>query len=206
MVSILAVQLETGQAIRFLPEIVLDATELGDLLPLSGAAYAVGAEAQHETGEPHAQPVEQKVHCVQSFTYVFALERRPARERHVIPRPERYEHYRDSQPYTLRIHVHGGEIYGEETGWLQYQVIQRAPSTKGSLWTYRLLIDRELFGRDFPADISMFNWPGVDRACPRTGGSRPHRWTGGDTGGAGHGVGQGSPGRETTMMIMGEGH
>lgn len=34
----------------------LDATELGDLLPLTGAAYVTGAEARAETGEPHASP------------------------------------------------------------------------------------------------------------------------------------------------------
>ena len=162
VVSVLAVNLEDGRAIRFRPEFVLDATELGDLLPLTGAEHVVGAEAKHETGEPHAQPVEPKPHCVQSFTYTFALERRPAGERHVVPRPEKYEHYRDGQPYTLRIQVHGGEIYSEESGWLDYQVLERAPGTKGALWTYRRLIDRDQFRDGFPHDISMFNWPGND--------------------------------------------
>jgi len=162
VVSVLAVNLEDGRAIRFRPEFVLDATELGDLLPLTGAEHVVGAEAKHETGEPHAQPVEPKPHCVQSFTYTFALERRPAGERHVVPKPEKYEHYRDGQPYTLRIQVHGGEIYSEESGWLDYQVLERAPGTKGALWTYRRLIDRDQFRDGFPHDISMFNWPGND--------------------------------------------
>ena len=54
-----------------------------------------------ETGEPHAQPSEPKPHCVQSFTYVFGLERRPQGERHVIERPARYEFFRASQPYSL---------------------------------------------------------------------------------------------------------
>ena len=56
---------------------VIDATELGDLLPLAGAEYRVGAESVAETGEAHAQPHEAKAHCVQSFTYTFAAERRP---------------------------------------------------------------------------------------------------------------------------------
>ena len=57
---------------------MIDATELGDLLPLAGAEYGVGAETVAETGEPHAQPLEPKPHCVQSFTYMFALERAAA--------------------------------------------------------------------------------------------------------------------------------
>lgn len=160
--AVLAVNLDDRRWIRCHPRLVIDATELGDLLPLVGAEYVVGAESKTETGEPHAQPVEAKAHCVQSFTYTFVLEKTAAGDRHLIPRPERYEHYRDSQPYSLRIHVHGGEIYGEETGWLQYEVLDRAPGTKGGLWTYRRLIDREQFPSVYPNDISMMNWPGND--------------------------------------------
>ena len=82
----------------------------------------------------------------------------------MIPEPERYEHYRDTQPFSLRIHVHGGEIYGEETRWLEYQVLDQAPGTKGGLWTYRRLIDASLFpsGSGYADDISMINWQGND--------------------------------------------
>jgi hypothetical protein len=160
--EVLAVSLESGELIRFRPEMVIDATELGDLLPLAGAEYVVGAESVVETGEPHAQPHEAKPQCVQSFTYTFAAERRPPGERHVVARPGDYESFRDSQPYALRIHVAGGEIYSEESGWLAYEVFDRASGTKGSLWEYRRLIDHRQFGQAFPADISMFNWPGSD--------------------------------------------
>lgn len=159
--SVSALPLEGGEALRFRPDIVIDATELGDLLPLAGVAYVSGAEAVAETGEPHAQPREPKPHCVQSFTYTFGLERRPSGERHLIPRPARYAHFRDSQPYSLRIEVHGGEIYGEESGWLDYRVFDRMTGTKGGIWTYRRLIDRDQFpGR--PCDLTMINWPGTD--------------------------------------------
>jgi FAD-dependent oxidoreductase family protein len=161
--SVLAVNLDHRRWMRFRPRMVIDATELGDLLPLAGAEYVIGAERRADTGEPHAQPLEPKPHCVQSFTYTFVLER-TAGERHVIPKPESYEHYRDGQPYALRIHVHGGEIYGEETRWLEYQVLEQAPDTKGGLWTYRRLIDASLFppAAGYPRDISMLNWPGND--------------------------------------------
>ena len=162
--SVLAVHLDDRRWTRFRPRLVIDATELGDLLPLAGVEYVIGAETKAETGEPHAQPLEAKPHCVQSFTYTFVLERMAAGERHVIARPEKYEGYRDGQPYSLRIHVHGGEIYGEETRWLEYQVLEQAPDTKGGLWTYRRLIDASLFppAAGYPRDISMLNWPGND--------------------------------------------
>jgi hypothetical protein len=162
--SVLAVNLDDRRWTRIRPQIAIDATELGDLLPLTGTEYVIGAETKAETGEPHAQPLEPKPHCVQSFTYTFVLERMPAGARHVIAKPRRYEHYRDGQPYSLRIHVHGGEIYGEETRWLEYEVLDQAAGTKGGLWTYRRLIDASLLPSEagYPNDISMLNWPGND--------------------------------------------
>jgi hypothetical protein len=157
--AVLCLGLEDRRLIRFHPELIIDATELGDLLPLSGTEYVVGAEAVAQTGEEQAQPKEPKPHCVQSFTYTFACERRPRGENHVIPQPARYQHYRDSQPYSLKIEVHGGEIYGEESGWLQYHLYDTMPGTKGGLWSYRRLLDCALFGGN---DVTMFNWPGND--------------------------------------------
>ena len=45
---------------RFAPAMVLDATELGDLLPLAGAEYGSAPRRSAETGEAHAQPHETK--------------------------------------------------------------------------------------------------------------------------------------------------
>jgi hypothetical protein len=152
--EVVAMGLEDGRLTRFKPDLVIDATELGDLLPLCGAEYTVGAETVAQTGEKQAQPAEPKPRCVQSFTYTFACERRPAGESHVIPRPEKYEHYKMAQPYSLRIEVHGGEIYGEDSGWLQYSLYEQLPGTKGGLWSYRRLVEKD--------NLTMFNWPGND--------------------------------------------
>ena len=152
--EVVAMGLDDGRLVRFLPELVIDATELGDLLPLCGAEHVIGAETVTQTGELQAQPVEAKPHCVQSFTYTFACERRAKGESHVISRPEKYEHYKAAQPYSLRIEVHGGEIYGETSGWLQYSLYEQLPGTKGGLWTYRRLVEEK--------NLTMFNWPGND--------------------------------------------
>ena len=108
------------------------------------------------------KPVNPQPRSVQSCTYTFALERRPEDERHVIAKPTRYEHYRDSQPYALSIEVHGGEVYGEESGWLQYAVFDTVDGTKGGLWQYRRLVDAAQFPGHYDNDIAMFNWPGID--------------------------------------------
>jgi hypothetical protein len=160
--SLRALDLDSGKMLRFHPTVVVDASELGDVLPLAGAEYRVGAETIADTGEPHAQPVERKPQCVQSFTYTFGLERRSEGARHTIAAPVDYAHFRASQPYSLTIQVHGGEIYGEQSGWLAYKLFDTMPETKGSLWTYRRLIDRSQFGSAFAHDLSMINWPGND--------------------------------------------
>jgi hypothetical protein len=157
--TVAAMGLDDARLTRFHPQLVIDATELGDLLPLCGAEHVIGAETVAQTGEQQAQPVESKPHCVQSFTYTFACERRGDGESHVIPRPEKYEHYKSAQPYSLRIEVHGGEIYGETSGWLDYRLYETMPGTKGGLWTYRRLIDGKSFSS---SDVTMFNWPGND--------------------------------------------
>ena len=162
IISVAAVNLDTGGAIRFSPAVVLEATELGDLLPLVGAEYSSGAETIAETGEPHAQPSGPKPHCVQSFTYVFGLERRPQESDTSLRSRRATISSESSQPYSLRIEVHGGEIYGEESGWLSYKVFETMPGTKGGLWTYRRLVDGMQFGLNFTSDLSMFNWPGND--------------------------------------------
>ena len=162
VVAVRAHDLDEGTAVQFSFRYVLDATELGDLLALTGTEYRIGAEAISASSEPHAQPDAARPHCVQSCTYIFALERRPETENHRIARPSRYEHYRHSQPYDLRIHVHGGEIYGETSGWLQYQVFDPMPGTKGPLWQYRRLVEAAQFPAHYANDLTMFNWPGND--------------------------------------------
>jgi FAD dependent oxidoreductase len=160
--SVVAMNLDDARLHRFEARTVIDATELGDLLPLAGVEHVVGAETIAETGEPQAQPLQAQPHCVQSFTYTFACERRDDGERHVVERPEKYEHYRAAQPYSLRIEVHGGEIYGEASGWLDYRLYETRPGTKGGLWTYRRLLDRDCFAGGVAHDLTLFNWPGND--------------------------------------------
>jgi glycine/D-amino acid oxidase-like deaminating enzyme len=51
----------------------LDATELGDLLPLSGEDYVTGAESQKDTGEPHALAGDSNPEDVQGFTWCMLM-------------------------------------------------------------------------------------------------------------------------------------
>lgn len=134
---------------------VLDATELGDLLPLTGTEYVTGAESGLATGEPSAG-LDANPDCVQSFTYPFALEFRPG-ELHRVRRPDDYETNRERQPYTLR------HLYYDERGWLTYRMFENGERDVPPFWTYRRLIDASQFADPWlPHDVAMINWPGND--------------------------------------------
>ena len=161
--SALAYRFDLKEVIRFRPHFVLDATEMGDLLPLAKVPYVVGSEPKSETGEPHA-PVEANAACVQSFTYPFAVEHRPG-EKHPISKPPDYEKYRDGQPFSLRIY------YPVELGWkgyVQYSMFGEDPPVPNNMsprpffaWR-RLLAAKNFTGPDAPRDLALINWPRQD--------------------------------------------
>jgi len=64
---------QTGDETVILPTYILEATEVGDLYPLAGIEYKIGAESRAETDEPHALEGEADPGRIQSFTWVFAM-------------------------------------------------------------------------------------------------------------------------------------
>ena len=71
--SITVQSLETGNLLVLHAPYIIDATEQGDLLPLTGTEYVTGAEAQSETGEAHAPETAQPQN-MQSITWCFAMD------------------------------------------------------------------------------------------------------------------------------------
>ncbi|QDU72214.1 FAD-dependent oxidoreductase [Mucisphaera calidilacus] len=77
---------------------VLDASELGDLLPLANVEHVTGCEAQRDTGEMHAKERPEPEN-EQAITWVVALgwDRNPEAV-HTIDKPEHYEAWRAFRP------------------------------------------------------------------------------------------------------------
>ena len=130
----------------------LDATDLDDLLPLCGAPFVTGAEAQTDTGEPHA-PSAANPNEMQAMTYGFAVEYCPG-ESHVIPKPGDYERFRDAGLYTLTLDNGNGK-----TG-RRFRMFE--PGDDGALpfWSYRRLLDASLL--NVPHDVALINWASND--------------------------------------------
>lgn len=145
--------LDSKEHVRVRAGFVLDATELGDLLPLTGTDYVFGAESRSETGEPHAPEAADR-ECVQSFTYPFVLEQRGAAGE-PVPAPKEYDRDRERQAYTL------AHRYYDERGWVDYRMLQTGEGAAGPFWTYRRVIDARNFTDGRP-DLAMINWPGND--------------------------------------------
>jgi hypothetical protein len=137
-----------GAATRYLAAYFLDATDLGDLLPLCGqpgADWVIGAESQADTTEPDAPP-DAHPEWIQSVTLPFAIEHRPAGEDHTIPKPAEYDQLKQEQNYTI------------DDGYISRMFV-----TGKDLWSYRSVIAAANFADPaFPTDLTMVNMAGND--------------------------------------------
>ena len=158
---------QSGQLLLLKAPYFADATEMGDLLPLTGTEYVTGTESKRETGELHAPEVGDPDNQ-QAFTLCFAMDYVPG-ENHVIDKPADYEFWRSyipqltpswpgrlldltySTPATLAPKTLGFHPGGGKTG----DVL--------NLWNYRKIINRHNFVPGFyPGDITVVNWPQND--------------------------------------------
>ncbi|MBA3991980.1 MAG: hypothetical protein C0469_00540 [Cyanobacteria bacterium DS2.3.42] len=151
--SVVFFDFETNKVIEVKAKIVIDATELGDLLPMAGLAYRSGAESRSDTGEPHA-PVDARPENVQDFTYPFVIEIKPG-EKHVIEKPAHYEDFNSQGKFSLEGYpMFSTKLLGEG----DEMRIEKLP-----FWEYRRLISAKLFeSKDYPNDLSMINWNSND--------------------------------------------
>lgn len=133
----------------------LDATELGDLLPLTRTAYVTGAESRLDTHEADALP-QPESRMIQGFTFCFAVEYCEG-ETHVIEKPRDYERMRDEQPYTLTLKSKDGSPRPFK--------MFAAGEVGLPFWTYRRLLSRDLLdpqGTHGLRDLTLINWNSND--------------------------------------------
>lgn len=151
----------------------LDATELGDLLPLTGTEFVTGFESRAETGEPSASD-ESQPDNMQAFSWVFALEYREG-EDHTIERPACYDYWRSYRPdywpgpllgltapdpRTLEPlerrfvpHEKAGEVVAD----------QSVDPGDRELWAFRRIVSRDVFEAGFcDSEVTIVNWPMID--------------------------------------------
>ncbi len=157
----------TGDRVVLSGKSFVDATECGDLLPLTGTEYVTGTESKNETRELHA-PEKADPMNNQAFTVCFAMDYQPGADNVQDP-PKNYTFWKNyipemtpawsgrlldlsySDPRTLKPKRLGFDPTGKELGDLL------------NLWNYRRIIDRNMFtGESYAGDITIVNWPQND--------------------------------------------
>ncbi|WP_219518318.1 FAD-dependent oxidoreductase [Nonomuraea ceibae] len=154
---------------------VLDATEAGDVLPITGTEFVTGAEAQADTGEPHAAATARPDN-MQAVSVCFALSHHAGQD-HTIDKPDDYAVWRAvapewwhgpqfgwvaPHPHTLepRRHVFTPNPDDDPTRILADQ--SKDPGSD-ELWTFRRILARNHFQPGaFDSDLVIVNWPMID--------------------------------------------
>jgi hypothetical protein len=148
--SVQMINLDTGEWVNFKAKYYVDATELGELLPLSGASYSSGVESQAETGEPSA-PVTANSEAVQDYTYPFIVEFVPGTQ-NTIPKPALYEHFVGLGRFSLLNYKMFG--HGNKKNSDGVIISELMP-----FWTYRRLLDKSAFQDErIGNDMAVINW------------------------------------------------
>lgn len=175
---VLGVILESARGARVEVEAqyILEATEVGELLPLAGIEHRSGSESAALTGEPSAGR-HADAGNVQAVTHVFALEL--ADGDHTIDRPADYGHWRAAtlpgwpgpllsweypDPRGGRV-VHGRFEPEPRAERADHETDMESALVRPELWTYRRVLDRSNYEPGFfGSDVTLVNWPMNDYA------------------------------------------
>ncbi|HEX6685250.1 MAG TPA: FAD-dependent oxidoreductase [Candidatus Limnocylindrales bacterium] len=165
---------DSGEVIDLTAPYIVDATETGELLPLTGAEYVTGFESREETGEPSA-PAEAQPLNMQAVSVCFALDHVDGD--HTIEKPAGYDFWRDYQPpfwgdkllswrsphpRTLEM-VERSFTPNPDDDPLEVNADQRLNPGDGNLWTFRRIAARRNFTEGaYASDITLVNWPMID--------------------------------------------
>jgi hypothetical protein len=158
-VKAVTVQNADGKETTITAAYFLDATEEGDLLPMTKTEFVTGTESQKDTSEPNASDIPRPGN-IQSFTYCFVVEHCPDTS-HVIEKPASYDFWKTQQQ--------GGHpvFQWEKPAYAFYPMADRDPATPKlmNFWTYRRVIDKKLFEPgSYAGDVSVINYHQNDYA------------------------------------------
>ncbi len=159
--------IHNGNEILLSAPYFIDATELGDLLPITGTEYVTGAEPKQQTHELHAAEKANRDNQ-QAFTHCFAMDYIEGAN-NVIDKPEEYDFWKSYVPqltppwsgelldlkYSSPHDLKPKKLGFDPTG---------APTDNSlNLWNYRRIIDPTNFKQGFyEGGITIVNWPQND--------------------------------------------
>ena len=151
---------KTGHTYQLRGKYFLDATEMGDVLPLANVEYVIGAESQGVTGEAHARKENQPFN-MQAFTYCFAIDHIDG-EDHTIEKPVQYEFWKNYQAeFWPAKQLSWWGLVPHTLEPIEYSFFYEPEHF--SLWNYRRILDKNNFELGmFQSDVTIVNWPQND--------------------------------------------
>ncbi len=165
--SLEALDQKTGKKIMLKAPYFVDATELGDLLPLTGTEFVTGTESREETKELHA-PEKGNPLNNQAFTVSFAMDYIKGAN-HTIEKPAEYEFWKGFTPSMkpewsgklLNLAYSTPATLIPKT--LAFDPLSPNTGKPLNLWDYRRIINKDNFiPGTFAGDITIVNWPQND--------------------------------------------
>lgn len=156
-----------GKSIMLSAPYFVDATELGDMLPLTGTEFVTGSESKKETGELHA-PEKANPENNQAFTFCFAMDYLPG-ESHLIEKPRDYDFWRNYKPELdspwsgklLDLSYSNPSTLAPKALGFNPEGVDTSPLL--NLWNYRRIINKNNFRPGaYRSDITIVNWPQND--------------------------------------------
>ncbi|PKO19618.1 FAD-dependent oxidoreductase [candidate division BRC1 bacterium HGW-BRC1-1] len=155
--------LATGETHELTAPMIIDATELGDLLAMADVEYVSGAESRDDTGEANAVEGPAQPDNVQGITWCFAMSNDEGSNR-VIDRPKNYEKWRDYVP-QLTPEWGGPLVSWKRMSPVLNSVTVNMLAAKGefSMWLYRQIVCAANHEPGtMPFDATIVNWPQND--------------------------------------------
>jgi len=162
-----AVSLRNGNKIILSAPWFVDATECGDLLPITGAEYVTGTESKSQTNELHA-PEKANPQNNQAFTLCFAMDYQPGTNNVKDP-PANYNFWRNytpqmTPPWSGKLldlkYSNPRNLEPKELGFHPEGI---PTGNSLNLWNYRRIINKANFTEGtYNGDITIVNWPQND--------------------------------------------
>jgi hypothetical protein len=159
--------LRSGNDVIISASYIIDATELGEVLPLAGVEFVTGSESHHETGEPSAKSEADPPNS-QAFSVCFALSHHEG-EDHTIDRPSRYDFWSQfipqlTPPWSGRlVSLNGVSPRTMEPIAYNFAPHREPNKAFAGLWTYRRIVDRDNFEQGaYASDVTLVNYPQID--------------------------------------------
>lgn len=165
--SVTVRNLRTGKEQVLEATLFVDATELGDLLPLTGTEFVTGCEGRRATGEPH-MPERADAANQQAFTSVFAIDVVPGSD-NTIEKPAEYGFWRDYVPRLTPpwpgplLRLAASHPVDLSVRQFAFDPVAQSTGDRFNLWHYRRIASRLNFRPGaYAGDVTIVNWPQND--------------------------------------------